>query len=138
MEEVFADTGYWVAMQYAMDPLHQKARLVTQLLDSYRIVTSELVLVEFLNHVSKLGEYDRGQGVVALENIRSNPNMEIVPLTSQLFWDAVRLYSQRLDKQWSIVDCSSFLIMNNRGIQDVLAYDRDFRQAGFTALLRDD
>ena len=138
MEEVFADTGYWVAMQYARDPLHQKARLVTQLLDSYRIVTSELVLVEFLNHVSKLGEYDRGQGVVALENIRNNPNMEIVPLTSQLFWDAVRLYSQRLDKQWSIVDCSSFLIMNNRGIQDVLAYDRDFRQAGFTALLRDD
>ena len=30
----------------------------------------------------------------------------------------------------------SFVVMRERGITEALAYDRDFEQAGFTALLR--
>ena len=47
------------------------------------------------------------------------------------------LYADRLDQRWSVTDCSSFLIMEERGITDALAYDRDFEQAGFRALLRE-
>ena len=46
------------------------------------------------------------------------------------------LYGSRLDQTWSLVDCSSFVLMEERGIQDALAYDVDFVQAGFNALLR--
>ena len=45
-------------------------------------------------------------------------------------------YSSRLDQSWSLVDCSSFVLMEERGIRDALAYDVDFVQAGFNALLR--
>ncbi len=36
-----------------------------------------------------------------------------------------------------LTDCASFLVMEKRGIAEALAYDRDFEQAGFVALLRD-
>ena len=50
---------------------------------------------------------------------------------------ALERYADRLDQDWSLTDCASFLTMEARGIQEALAYDSDFVQAGFTALLRD-
>ena len=46
-------------------------------------------------------------------------------------------YVSRLDQRWSVTDCASFLIMEELGITDALAYDRDFAQAGFRPLLRE-
>ena len=39
---------------------------------------------------------------------------------------------------WNVTDCASFLIMEERGITKALTHDRDFVQAGFLALLRED
>ena len=43
----------------------------------------------------------------------------------------------RGDQRWSLTDCASFLVMEERNITAALAYDRDFEQPGFTALLRE-
>ena len=50
MITVFADAGYWIAMYDPQDALHPKARQVTRELGQISIVTSEMVLVEFLNY----------------------------------------------------------------------------------------
>ena len=138
MSKVFADSGYWIAITRTGDGLHRKARVVTQQIGPVKIFTSELVLVEYLNDMSKLGEYYRRLAVDTVRDLQNDSNVEIVPATSRQFWEAVQYYDSRRDQQWSLVDCSSFLIMEELKIQDALAYDRDFRQAGFTALLRDD
>lgn len=65
-----------------------------------------------------------------------NPTADIVPLTEDLFRRGFELYRERQDKKWGITDCISFVTMRDRGIQDALTKDRDFEQAGFTALLR--
>jgi predicted nucleic acid-binding protein len=138
MNRVFADSGYWIALLRSRDALHQKAQHLAQQFRDYKIVTSELVLVEYLNDMSKLGGGYRRMAVDAVKRLRNDRNMEIVPTTSQQFWEAVQYYGSRRDQRWSLVDCSSFLIMEELKIRDALAHDRDFRQAGFTALLRDD
>ncbi|MFM5956954.1 MAG: PIN domain-containing protein, partial [Dolichospermum sp.] len=43
---------------------------------------------------------------------------------------------QREDKEWGLVDCISFIVMQDRGITDALTADTHFQQAGFRALLR--
>ena len=48
MREVFADTGYWIAMFDPSDEMHERAMTVTARLGLCRIVTSQMVLVEFL------------------------------------------------------------------------------------------
>jgi type I restriction enzyme R subunit len=65
-----------------------------------------------------------------------NPNITVVPQTRDLFRRAVDRYENRGDKEWSLTDCASFLVMEELGIKEALAHDHHFEQAGFTALLR--
>lgn len=135
MRIVFADTGYWIAITNPGDELHESARLVAERLGEFHIVTSEMVLVEFLNFMSKLGEYKRKLAVDVLREILNDPQVDVVSQTSQQFRDAVDLYEARPDQRWGVTDCSSFLVMREMGITEALAHDRDFAQAGFSVLL---
>ena len=61
-----------------------------------------------------------------------------VPLSEDLFTLAADLYKRYTDKEWGLTDCVSFVLMRERGIQEALTADTDFRQAGFRALLLSD
>lgn len=136
MRFIFADTGYWVALLNPGDNLHQKAVSLAQALQPAHIVTSEMALTEALNDFSKRGKHLRSLASEFIQELRSHPNITIVPQTSQQFEKAFNLYSQRKDKQWSHTDCVSFNIMAENGIIDALAYDKHFAQAGYRALMR--
>ena len=43
--------------------------------------------------------------------------------------------ANRQDKDCSLTDCVSFVIMREAGLQEALTGDRHFEQAGFQALL---
>jgi hypothetical protein len=47
----------------------------------------------------------------------------------------VKLFSQRPDKDWSLTDCISFVVMQDHSIQEALTTDHHFEQAGFLPLL---
>ena len=136
MREVFADTGYWIAMIRDNDALHEVVISLAQRLQTYRIVTSEMVLTEFLGYFSKQGYYWRALASDLTRDILDDPSIEVVEQTSNQFREALLRYTARLDQRWSLIDCANFLVMEERGITEALAYDRDFEQAGFTALLR--
>ena len=137
MRTVYADTGYWRAMLNPRDDLHEKAKAVTQSLAPLHIVTSEMVLTEFLNGFSADGPDFRLAAVGAVKAVTDNPNVTVVPQTRDLFRRSVERYENRRDKEWSLTDCASFLIMEEQGIKDALAHDHHFEQAEFRALLRD-
>ena len=40
------------------------------------------------------------------------------------------------DKEWTLTDCISFVVMQREGITDALTADHHFEQAGFVALLK--
>ena len=136
VREVFADTGYWIAMFNPHDELYEKAMSVTQQLGSLRVVTTEMVLVEFLNFVGNEGRHQRRLAATTAQGLRANPEVEMVAQTSIQLEAAIELYASRLDHSWSVVDCASFLLMEDRNIREALAFDHHFEQAGFTALLR--
>ncbi|MBX9789979.1 MAG: hypothetical protein K2Y37_13760 [Pirellulales bacterium] len=76
-------------------------------------------------------------GVRLIRTIVANPAIEVVPATPELFDAAWSLFGQRADKNWSLTDCTSFVIMRSRGLVDALTADRHFAQAGFRALFLD-
>ena len=41
------------------------------------------------------------------------------------------MYEIHQDKTWGLVDCLSFVVMENQQISIALAFDRHFVQAGF-------
>ena len=137
MQELFADTAHWIALQSPGDELHAA---VLGLLDyisvGFTIVTSELVLFEFLNHFSGRGSFARRTASSTWHHLHSNPNVIIIPSTKALLEEAAKTYSKHADKAWSFTDCSSFAIMRERKIHEALIADYHFEQAGFRALLR--
>ncbi len=136
MRTVFADTGYWIALSNDGDEWHGKAENVTAQLGIFKIVTSQMVLAEYLNFMGGHGQL-RSRAVSVIEKLVENPGVEIVAQSSDQFDSAVSLYSSRLDKIWSLTDCSTFVLMEQMHIVEALAHDHNFEQAGFVALLRE-
>ncbi|MBW4582735.1 MAG: PIN domain-containing protein [Tildeniella nuda ZEHNDER 1965/U140] len=137
MSVVFADAGYWIALFNPRDGLHTQAMVKAQVVQAELIVTSQMVLAEFLNHYGSMGTQFRQRAVEVVNRLQHDSEVEVVPQTSEQFEQALGLYAQRQDKAWGLIDCASFLIMRERGIIYALAYDEHFRQAGFVPLLRD-
>jgi len=69
-------------------------------------------------------------------HLRRTAACEIIPASRELFDRALELYHQHIDKEWTLTDCRSVLVMRERGLIDVLTADHHFEQAGFNALLK--
>jgi predicted nucleic acid-binding protein len=136
MKTVFADTGYWIAILNPADDLHTKAASLSNSLEPFQIVTSEMVFTEVLNSFSKRESAFRHTAAQFVKRSFDNLKIEVVPQSSALFHQALDLYKQRADKAWSLTDCASFRIMQQKNILEALTHDRHFEQAGFIALLR--
>jgi uncharacterized protein len=69
-------------------------------------------------------------------DLQSDSDVRITASDSELLEEAVALYQARLDKKWSLTDCTSFVVMQRERINEALTGDRHFEQAGFVALLK--
>ena len=135
MRPVFADTCYWIALLLERDAWHQVALLLSNELANRRIVTSEMVLVELLNSISRYGAEKRMAAVSLIRGFENKTNVRVEPLRTEKFWEAVALYAARPDQEWGLVDCASFQLMQTHNIREALTNDHHFTQAGFTILM---
>jgi uncharacterized protein len=136
VNELFADTGFWVAQLLPDNALHPMAReWARKHAKSSKIITSDFVLTEFLNYVSKFGTFTHNQAIQTCQHLYAAEEIVIITAHRTLLMDAMDLYRDFSDKQWSLTDCSSFVIMRERNITDALTHDHHFEQAGFKTLL---
>jgi uncharacterized protein len=137
MNEVFLDTSFAIALSSVTDRSHLRAvKLADQIeINKTRLVTTQAILLEIGNALSK--QRYRAAAIQLLESLETDSSIEVVLLTNSLYQSAFNLFKQRKDKEWGLVDCISFIVMQNREITDALTADIHFQQAGFRALLRD-
>lgn len=133
MNPVFADTSYYVALLSQADACHGKAVDVSRTLRRPVVVT-EFVLLELGNALSRADA--RQLFISMLRHLRSEPHVVVVPASPELFGRGCDLYARRSDKDWSLTDCISFVVMEERGLSDALTTDHHFEQAGFQVLLK--
>jgi len=96
-------------------------------------LTTEAILTEFANSLTK--PQWRQLAVDTIYDLRNDPDVKIISVSSDLFSKGLKLYSERLDKEWSLTDCISFEVMKERKLSNALTTDHHFEQAGFRALL---
>lgn len=70
------------------------------------------------------------------EELASDSMITIIEPHEPLHQRALALYDARPDKDWSLTDCTSFVVMAEESLTDALTGDKHFEQAGFVALLR--
>jgi predicted nucleic acid-binding protein len=73
---------------------------------------------------------------ILVDSLLTDARVTIVPPTKQLFDQGIDLYDSRPDKEWSLTDCISFVVMQQLQLSEALTGDRHFEQAGFRALLK--
>ena len=132
MKSLFADTYYFLALSNPDDAAHREAVNFSEAADA-QIITTAWVLTELGDALCLAPQ--RKNFLRILHILKNDPLTFVVPPTQDLFDQAVALYESRLDKDWSLTDCTSFVVMQEQGLTDALTGDHHFRQAGFTPLL---
>ena len=79
MRKIFVDTSYWIAVLNPTDSLHDFASNLTLTLFPSKLVTSELILNELLNHYSGSGSRFREITVNLISQIQEDENIEVIP-----------------------------------------------------------
>jgi predicted nucleic acid-binding protein len=133
MRQLFVDSFYYIALLNPHDAYHERAQTIVPTIAGSHFWTTNLILVEIANALSALRLRDRAAAYI--RRLEQSPDTTIVPMTPDLFERALWLYEQRLDKEWSLTDCLSFVVMEGNGITEALTGDHHFEQSGFRLLL---
>jgi len=128
---IFVDTGAFYALADRKDPAHSRARrFYKECKGSY--LTTDFIFAETMSLMTKrLGKETSvafGQGILSSPAIRiEEPSVPV----REAAWS---IFSQQLDKDYDLIDCISFSIMDAFGIREAFGFDRHFRQYGFQLL----
>ena len=126
------DTSGWLCLYHNDEPEHREA---VKIYNSAKIrITTSYILAEFVP-LAQVRGFPRAKNLKFSQRILDSAEIEIIWIDENLHRRAVALMMERADKNYSLCDAASFVIMRMRGITESLTTDKHFRQEGFTRLL---
>jgi uncharacterized protein len=132
-ERILVDTAFVQALLSARDQNHATALAnLPRMRRAAEVWVTEAVFIEVADGLCSI---DRKAAADWIETCYRTANIRVAPVTTELIRRALNLYSERDDKQWSLTDCISFVVMQENGLTAALTSDKHFIQAGFRALL---
>lgn len=134
MNEIFVDSGAWLALADRRDRYHETAvTTYPQLLrQTPRFVTTNLVIAESYNLIRRRLGYE--PGISFLQSLRQTSRLVRVYSDERLEIEAEEILKQYTDQTFSLVDAVSFAVMQQRSLNQVFAFDSHFQVMGFTLL----
>jgi predicted nucleic acid-binding protein len=132
---LFLDTNGWLALLHAGDEKHEEADRVWRDLirRGYQVVLTDWIVAETGNGSAR--SRDKHRFVEAVETTIRDPRVELIVVDAELLHRSLDYYGRHQDKFWGLVDCASFIVMQERGITEAFTSDQHFEQAGFKCLL---
>jgi len=134
MNAVFVDTAGWMACADGADTAHQASWAARDAaLEAGRmLVTTDYVADETLTLLRlRLGV---AAAEAWWEQVDRSPRLRWEQIDHERFEKARQLFFRYRDKKFSFTDCTSFVVMRELRLTDVLSTDRHFRQMGFQIL----
>ena len=130
---MFLDTSGLLCYLYANEPEHRKA---VRLFKNARgkLITHAQVLSELIV-LASVRRFPRTKAISLTIDLINSPDVEIVWVNEPLHNEAIQLLIQRPDKNYSLCDAISFVLMKRRDISEALTTDRHFEQENFVRLL---
>ena len=128
---LFVDTSFIIALINERDQYHLQAETLSHTFEQSHLLTTDAVLLEIGNALAK--DY-RAEATRIIRILRYSSKAEVRQIDNNLFEKGFAIYERYKDKEWGLVDCISFVVMWEAGVTEVLTFDGDFEQAGFSAL----
>ena len=138
MPDLFADTSGWGHIVDPTQAFHARAANIYRAArkQNRRVITTNYILAELVALMSSPLRIPRPKAIEFIESLKTSPHIEVVHIDASLDDQAWQLLKNRQDKAWSLVDCASFVVMQQRGLIEALTTDHHFEQAGFVRLLK--
>jgi predicted nucleic acid-binding protein len=124
----FVDTSFWVALQLARDERHDAARELWRTVRAPLLTTNHVVgetwtfLRRRAGHAAALGFVDA---------VTRSPRLAVEHVGEAVEQEAWAWLRRHDERPFSFVDATSFASMRRRRLSEALAFDGDFRAAGF-------
>ncbi len=138
MPDIFADTAGWGHLVDPSQAYHDRAATLYRHArqHGHRFITTNYILTELVALLISPLRIPRLHIIAFIEGLQASPHVDIVHVDPTLDALAWQLLTERPDKEWSLVDCVSFVVMQQRGLRDAFTTDHHFEQAGFVCLLK--
>ncbi|HYK84403.1 MAG TPA: hypothetical protein VEV19_03490 [Ktedonobacteraceae bacterium] len=131
--DLFVDTSGWAYYLDQQDPLHSMFVASAQrvVIQRRRLVTTNYIITELVALLSSRYHLPRQEVIKVINAIKADIAVEVVHIEKSTDNEAWALLESRLDKEWSLVDASSFVVMKQFGMTQALTTNHHFTQAGF-------
>ena len=138
MSDLFVDTSGWANLIDVSQPFHPFSVKIYQNARSqkHKIITTSYIITELIALLSSPLRIPRPKVIAFIQSLKTSPYVEVIHISKEIDTKAWELLMQRQDKEWSLVDCSSFIVMQESKITESLTSDHHFEQAGFICLLK--
>ena len=130
---LFLDTSDLLCIHDQNDFRHTEA--VKFFTAAKSLLTTNYVLAEFVPLSSARGK-NRRETLAFINDILRVPRLKLIWIDEKLHNQAMELLDKRLDKNYSLCDAVSFVVMREREMSESLTTDRHFGQEGFIKLLQ--
>jgi len=132
MRSAFLDTSYVVAIEIEDDQDHANAIGHWNQLragNPTRLVTTSFVLDEIVTFLNSRGRHNKA---VEIGNyLLRSQTVQFIDVDRLLFDEGWAYFQRHDDKNYSLTDCISFVLMKRLKITTAFTFDHHFRQAGF-------
>ncbi|MBI5563657.1 MAG: PIN domain-containing protein [Chloroflexi bacterium] len=128
---LYGDSAGWLAVYDERDKYHAVASRAFQILldQPVSFVVTDYVIAETLTLM--LGRLGHRKAVAFGEWLVNSSQVRQIHVDMDLWDEAWRLFKKYDDKEFSFVDCASFVVMRREHLVDAFTFDRHFEQMGF-------
>jgi uncharacterized protein len=127
------DTSGILCFLDAKDFRHQRA--VAEIQTAPIRLTHSYVLAELVP-LADARKFNRESTLEFISTVTDDPEFRMVWVGEALHRAALQLLRDRRDKQYSLCDAVSFVLMREHGVTAALTTDHHFEQEGFVKLLQ--
>jgi len=129
--KLFADTAAWYALYDQRAGQHLAARGLFEGLANRRVTffVTDYIIDETLTLIS--GRLGHAQAVACGEWLLRSPMVKLIRIDAGQWQDAWEMFRRYDDKDFSLTDCTSFVVMRQHHLVDAFTFDHHFEQMGF-------
>lgn len=130
----FLDTSYILSLEIQNDSAHQRVLQNWAILAKSNVflVTTTYVFDEVVTFFNSRNLHYKA--VEVGNRLLESPDLELIQIDQTLFDRGWQYFQKHKDKSYSLTDCLSFIVMQEREIVTALTLDNHFSQAGFQIL----
>jgi predicted nucleic acid-binding protein len=128
---LLADSAAWLALYDRGDKYHVRAQRAFRELAEHKVnfIVTDYLIAESITLI--MGRAGHTTAIMCGDWLLNSPRVHVIRADVDLWNETWRFFKRYDDKQFSFVDCLSFVVMRRERLVDAFTFDHHFTQMGF-------